>query len=67
MCCKSYGFMVLGIYTDYQKLCERYSNRLNFALILGGLRSGTNAAALRRQILHYWHNVQRSRFSLTVI
>jgi len=39
-----------------------YADRLKVALLLGGLRPGTTepmTAALRREILHHWHEVQR--------
>jgi putative protein-disulfide isomerase len=41
---------------------EAYESRLKIALVLGGLRPGTTeplAPALRAEILHHWHEVQR--------
>jgi putative protein-disulfide isomerase len=41
---------------------QAYADRLKVALLLGGLRPGTTepmTAALRAEILHHWHEVQR--------
>lgn len=41
---------------------ESYAGQLKIALLLGGLRPGTTepmSAALREEILHHWHAVQR--------
>jgi putative protein-disulfide isomerase len=41
---------------------EAYAEQLKVALLLGGLRPGTTepmTAALREEILHHWHEVQR--------
>ncbi|MEW6332311.1 MAG: DsbA family protein [Pseudomonadota bacterium] len=41
---------------------ERYAERMQIALMLGGLRPGTTEAMtpkLREEILHHWHEVQR--------
>jgi len=41
---------------------EAYADQFKVALLLGGLRPGTTepmTAALREEILHHWHEVQR--------
>ena len=41
---------------------EAYADQLSVALLLGGLRPGTTGpmtSALRKEILHHWHEVRR--------
>ncbi len=55
MCSWCWGFAPV-----MQALRDAYRERLQFALMLGGLRPGTQAsmtAALRAEILHHWHAV----------
>jgi len=55
-------FLGWGFSPVFEKLHAQYSDRLNIALILGGLRPGTTepiTPSLRDNILHHWHEVQR--------
>jgi putative protein-disulfide isomerase len=56
MCSWCWGFAPV-----MAQLRDRYHDRLKFALVLGGLRTGTAAPlspAGRAEILHHWHDVQ---------
>ncbi|MDP1557790.1 MAG: DsbA family protein [Nitrosomonas sp.] len=57
MCSWCWGFSPI-----IENIHQHYSERLNIALIVGGLRPGTKlpiASKQREEILHHWHNVQR--------
>ena len=57
MCSWCWGFSPV-----IENIRATYSERLNIALMLGGLRPGTTAplsSDLRNEILHHWHEVQR--------
>jgi putative protein-disulfide isomerase len=55
MCSWCWGFSPV-----VQRLKEKYSDRLKFALVLGGLRPYTHEPitdTVRQEILHHWHEV----------
>ncbi|MDH5445670.1 MAG: DsbA family protein [Gammaproteobacteria bacterium] len=55
MCSWCWGFSPV-----FEKLHAQYSDRINIALMLGGLRPGTTESItsnLRDEILHHWHEV----------
>jgi len=57
MCSWCWGFSLV-----IEKLHAQYVDRLNIALMLGGLRPGTTEPMppnLRDEILHHWHEVHR--------
>ncbi len=57
MCSWCWGFTPV-----FEKIQAAYSDRINLALMMGGLRPGTTnplTAAARDEILHHWHDVNK--------
>jgi len=58
MCSWCWGFSPV-----FEKIMARYRSKMRIALVMGGLRPGTREPlndTLSKEILHHWHEVQRT-------